>query len=176
MTPKQASSHRPPPQAIDFLSKGAGLRAVAIFEGAKGVLILLLELGVLALIHKDVGEVAEHVVRILHLNPDRRMASAIVDAASKLTDSKLWAIAAGGLIDAMVRFAVAYGLWNRRVWAEWFALMGGALYLPWEIYEVSERQTPVRWILLAGNVAIVLYMLSIRIRAARPVDDRMPVV
>ena len=165
-----------PPQAIDLRSKSAGLRAVAIFEGVKGVLILLLEFGVLELMHKDAGEVAEHAVRFLHLNPDRRMASALVDAAYKVTDAKLWAVAAAGLIDATVRFTVAYGLWHRLVWAEWFAMLGGALFLPWEIYGLVERQTPLRWILFLGNAAIVLYMLSIRIRATRGEPERMPVM
>ena len=171
-----SSPSQTPPQAIDLRSQSAGLRAVAIFEGAKGVLILLLEFGVLALIHKDVGEMAEHAVRFLHLNPDRRMGSALIDAGYKLTDAKLWAIGAAGLIDATVRFTVAYGLWHRLVWAEWFAMLGGALFLPWEIYGLVEQQTPLRWILFLGNMAIVLYMLSIRIRATRPEPERMPVM
>lgn len=162
---------RPPPQAVDLKSKSAGLRAIALFEGVKGGLILLLGLGVLTLIHKDVGDEAERIVRALHMDPSRRMASAIVNAAYSVSDAKLWAIAAAGIIDAAVRFTVAYGLWNRLVWAEWFALLGGALYLPWEIYEISEKRTPLRVSLLVINLVIVLYMLSIRIRASRRIAE-----
>ncbi len=71
-----------------------------------------------------------------------------------------------------VRFVEAWGLWHRRVWAEWFALLSGALYLPLEILKVAERADWERVAVLAINVAIVLYMLYIRVREAR----RPPVV
>ena len=173
MARKRRRKPRPAPQAIDTHSKSAGLRAVAIFEAFKGGIVLLLELGLLTLIHKDAGEVAEHFVRLLHLNPEKHMSQAIVSAASKLTDGKLWAIAAGGLAYATVRFVEAYGLWHRRVWAEWFALLSGCLYLPWEIYELAEKSTPLRAVILATNLAIVVYMLSIRMHASRAGGDEV---
>ncbi len=164
---------RPLPQAIDTHSKSAGLRAVALFEAFKGSIVLLLELGLLTLIHRDAGEVAEHLVRVLHLNPEKHMSQAIISAAYKLTDAKLWAIAAGGLAYATVRFVEAYGLWHRRVWAEWFALLSGCLYLPWEFYELAEKATPIRAMILGTNVIIVVYMLTIRIHASRAGGDEL---
>lgn len=158
---------RPVPQAIDTHSQPAALRAIAILEASKGTLVLLLELGLLTLVHKDIGEVAEHLVRMLHLNPDRQLSKAFIHAASQVTDRKLWAIAAAGLAYASVRYVEAYGLWNRRVWAEWFALLSGALYLPWELYEFGEKPTPIRAALLLGNLVIVIYMLMIRVQASR---------
>jgi uncharacterized membrane protein (DUF2068 family) len=166
--PRHPRRPRPAPQAIDERSRIGGLRAIAIFEAVKGSLVLLLEFGLLSLIHKDLGEVAEHAVHMLHMNPERHLSQAIIHAASEMTNARLWAIAAGGLAYAAVRFVEAYGLWNRRVWAEWFALLSGGLYLPWEIFEVAERTTPLRVIILTSNVIIVLYMLFVRIRASRP--------
>jgi uncharacterized membrane protein (DUF2068 family) len=165
---------RPAPQAVDTRSAKVGLRAVAIFEATKGGLVLLLEFGLLSLLHKDTVEMAEHAVHLLHLNPEHHLSHAIVNAASKLTDGRLWAIAAGGLAYATVRFVEAYGLWNRRVWAEWFALLSGALYLPWELFELAEKTTPVRIVVLVSNVIIVLYMLFVRVRASRSEPDLGP--
>jgi uncharacterized membrane protein (DUF2068 family) len=161
--------HRPhpPPEAIDTHSKTAGLRAIATLEAAKGLLVVLLEFGLLALIHRDAAEVAENIVHHLHLNPEHHFGHAIIHAASTLTDKRLWAIAIGGLAYAAVRFVEAYGLWHRRVWAEWFALLSGALYLPWEIYEFAEKITPIRTGILIVNLIIVGYMLVIRIGASR---------
>lgn len=158
---------RPVPQALDERSRAVGLRTVASFEALKGILVLLLEMGLLTLIHKNLGEVAENTVRHLHLNPERRLSHAFIEAASKLTDTRLWAVAIGGLVYAAVRFVEAYGLWNRRVWAEWFALLSGAMYLPWELYEFAEKATPIRATILLVNLAIVLYMVYIRFEAAR---------
>jgi hypothetical protein len=52
-------------------SRNAGLRIVALFEGAKGVLLLAAGFGLLSLIHDDVQKMAEELVRHFHLNPAR---------------------------------------------------------------------------------------------------------
>jgi len=62
-------------------------------------------------------------------------------------------------------------LWHRRVWAEWFALLSGTLYLPWEIYSVSMHPSILHYLVFAANLAIVLYMLYIRARACRSIFD-----
>lgn len=143
------------------------MRAIAIFEGVKGVLIVLLGLGLLSLLHKDVEEVAENFLFRLHISIQHKIGHAIVNAASKLTDGKLWGFAAAAMIDAAVRFVAAWGLWNRRVWAEWFVLLSGALYLPIEIMKLAERANWLHIAIFAANVAIVLYMLYIRLEALK---------
>jgi len=55
-----------PPGHIDHR---AGLRAVAVFELLKGLLVLLAGAGALSLIHQNVQGVAEQLVRRSHLNP-----------------------------------------------------------------------------------------------------------
>jgi uncharacterized membrane protein (DUF2068 family) len=142
-----------------------------VFEAFKGTMVLLLQLGLLALVHKDLPEVAEHLVRALHLNPDKPLSHAIVHAASTMTDARLWAIACAGLAYTAVRYIEAYGLWNRRVWAEWFALLSGGMYLPWEIFEFAQRATPLRAAVLVTNLIIVIYMLFIRVSASRRVGE-----
>jgi hypothetical protein len=42
---------------------------VAVFEAAKGVIVLALGCGVLDLIHKNLGDVAERVAEVLNVNP-----------------------------------------------------------------------------------------------------------
>ena len=76
-------------------------------------------------------------------------------------------MAAGAFMYALVRFIEAYGLWNARVWAEWFAILSGCLYLPWEIYEIMAHASPIRWVIFTGNMAILLYLVYGRIRAMR---------
>lgn len=165
---------RPPPQAIDHKSHVAGLRAVALFEAFKGVIVLLVEIGLLSLLHKDAGAIAESFVRHLHINPEQRFAHTLLHAAGNMTDARLWALAGGAAAYATVRFVEAYGLWHARVWAEWFALLSGTLYLPWELYELVDKRTPLRWAVLLANLAIIAYMLYVRIDACRPGEDCEP--
>ena len=162
--------HRPAPHAIDERTKPAGLRTIAVFEALKGVFVLAVGFGLLSLTHRDVGEAAEHRVRRLHIDPARHLSRIFIEAANRFNDAKIVAAALGALAYSTVRFVEAYGLWNRRVWAEWFALLSGCLYLPWEIYEVADRPTPFRFVVFTMNVIIVLYMVWIRWADTRPIE------
>src|SRR5437870_871150 len=99
-----------------------GVRMFAIFEAAKGALVLLVGLGVLSLLHRDVQAIAERLVRSSHLNPASRYPHIFLDATSRVTDARLWALAAAAGLYSAIRGIEAYGLWKERRWAEWFAL------------------------------------------------------
>ena len=161
--------HRPAPEALDLDTSTTALRAVATFEAVKGGVVLFLGLGLLSLLHRDAEEIAENLLVHLHIDPDHRMAQAMLRAAAKITDARLWAIAGGAVVYATVRLTEAWGLWYRRVWAEWFAMLSGALYLPFEIVKVIERPNLLHIGIFLGNVVIVLYMVYIRLRAYRVV-------
>lgn len=144
-----------------------GLRTVAIFEAAKGVVVLLLGFGVLALMHKNLDEVAERLTEILRINPEGRLSGFFLHAANRATEHTLWLLATGALVYSAVRFIEAYGLWHEREWAQWFALLSGALYLPGELYSLVRHPHPFKWVIVGGNVLIVLYMLMLRIAEQR---------
>lgn len=147
----------------NFLVRHLGLRGIAVFEAVKGLLALAAGFALLAMRHRDMEYVARHVLRTMHLNPDRRMFHELVEAAGKVTPHGIWLVVFGVIIYSIIRFAEAIGLWLEREWAEWFALISGSIYLPWEIYELARRQTWIRWAILAINIVIVLYLLWLRI-------------
>lgn len=160
-----APAHHLPP-AVDERSSAAGLRAVSMFEALKGIVVVIL--GVMLLfVHQDAADFAANLLFHLHIDPDRKLAQMLMSAAVRLSDARLWTIGAAAATYAVVRFTEAWGLWNRRVWAEWFALLSGALYLPWEVLKVAERADWERIGVLLINIVIILYMLEIRIRALR---------
>jgi uncharacterized membrane protein (DUF2068 family) len=154
------------PLAVDE-THDAGLRAIAIVEALKGVVVLLLAFGLLSLLHKDVEDVTENMLFHMHISPVHRFGEAVLRAASKMTDTRLWEITIGGVAYSLVRFIEAWGLWNRRVWAEWFALLSGAMYLPLEIAKLLEKPNGLHLTIFATNVMIVLYMLYVRLDALR---------
>jgi uncharacterized membrane protein (DUF2068 family) len=154
------------PRSIDERASRVGLRAVAAFEASKGLLVVTL-LILLFAVHSRIEDYAEDLLFHLHVDFDQHFAQRFLNGASRLSDSPLWTVGIGATIYAAVRFIEAWGLWNRRVWAEWFALLSGAIYLPYELLKVAERATWEHVGVLATNVVIVLYMLIIRIRASR---------
>lgn len=133
-------------------------RAIAIFEAAKGALVLFAGLGLLSLINRDVQELAERFVRHSHLNPASHYPRIFLDAASRVTNTHLWLLAGAAALYAVVRFVEAYGLWLERRWAEWFALLAGGLYVPVEIYELIRHASWVKVAVLTTNLGIVAYM------------------
>ncbi|PYQ15816.1 MAG: DUF2127 domain-containing protein [Acidobacteria bacterium] len=152
----------------------AGVRAVAVFEAVKGLLVVAAGLGLLSLLHRDVQHAAESIVRHLHLNPARHYPRVFIQAASQMSSTRLWLLAGGAFAYAAVRFVEAYGLWHLRPWAEWFAILAGGVYLPVEAYELLGRATVVRAAILLGNTAIVVYLLYVRWSAAERERRPMP--
>jgi uncharacterized membrane protein (DUF2068 family) len=152
-----------PPAAVDERTSAAALRAIATLEALKGIVVLLLGLA-LIFVHRHVEDFTESLLFHLHIDTNRRIGHALMSAASKVSDARLLTILLAATSYALVRFVEGWGLWHRRVWAEWFALLSGTLYLPWEIIRIAERADWERITVLAVNIVIILYMLVIRLR------------
>jgi uncharacterized membrane protein (DUF2068 family) len=144
-----------------------GIRVIAVFEASKGVLVLSAGLGVLSLLHQDLQATAERLVRHSHLNPARHYPRIFIEAASHMNDSRLRSLAALAFLYAAVRFIEAYGLWQMRVWAEWFAVIAGSLFLPVEVYEMFRRATWMRGIVFLTNLFIVAYLVYVLVSNRR---------
>jgi uncharacterized membrane protein (DUF2068 family) len=146
------------------------VRTVALFEAAKGAIVLLAGIGVLSLIHHDAQRLAEQLVGHLHLNPAKRYPRIFIDAAANLTDARLWVLATLAAAYALVRFVEAYGLWRERRWAEWFAAVSGGIYIPFELYELFQGATWLSLGALVVNVFIVGLMTH-ALRRSHSVDS-----
>lgn len=142
--------------------RAGGVRAIALFEGLKGALVLLAGFGLLSLLHRDLQTMAEDLVRHSHLNPAHHYPRVFIEAAAHTNDARLRSLAALAFLYASVRFVEAYGLWRTRVWAEWFAILSGALYVPIEVYELCKRPTWLRAAILLTNLLIVSYLVWLR--------------
>jgi uncharacterized membrane protein (DUF2068 family) len=146
--------------------KKEGLHIVAIFEATKGLIILLVGFGLLRYVHRDLHLAAEQLVRHFHLNPASQYPGIFLDLLDHVTDAQLWLLALSALAYAVVRFVEAYGLWQKRRWAEWFGLLTGGIYVPIELFEIAHGVTWPKAVLLAVNAGIVAY-LSIIVYQAR---------
>jgi uncharacterized membrane protein (DUF2068 family) len=145
----------------------AVVKTVAIFEAAKGILLLLVGIGALSLVHHDIRLIASALVGRLHLNPTHGFSGSFVEAASQLTDARLWLIASMGFLYALFRFIEAYGLWCGKAWAEWLAVITGGLFVPLEIYEFIEKRTWVRASTVIINLAVVAAIAGVLIKNRR---------
>ncbi len=86
---------------------------------------------------------------------------------SSLIDTRLWSLAGLALLYSTIRFVEAYGLWRQKTWAEWLALAGGCIYLPFEVYEIYAKVTVVRVSALVFNLLIVMLMTGVLVQKRR---------
>ncbi|MCK5817834.1 MAG: DUF2127 domain-containing protein [Psychromonas sp.] len=138
-----------------------GLKAIAALEASKGVIAILVAFGLHVLAGKNLQHVAELIVSYAHLNPASHFPSIFIHAASTFSDSKTNLLAIGAFAYSLIRLVEAYGLWNELVWTEWFALLSGAIYLPFEIYEVIFHTGFLAVGALLINIIVVWYMSRI---------------
>jgi uncharacterized membrane protein (DUF2068 family) len=144
-----------------------GIRTVAAIEAAKGLVVLLAGFGLFSLLHRDVQQFAETLVRHAHLNPASHTPRVFIEYAARLNDTRLQQLAAAALAYSAVRLVEAYGLWFERMWGEGFAAASGAIYLPFELRELIHRPSLLSACLLLVNLGVVLFMVySLRRRMA----------
>ena len=134
-----------------------GLRAIATFEASKGALALLAGCGLLLLWNADAQALGESFARHLHLNPGRLHAGVIGNAVQTAGAHLRW-IALGSVVYAGVRFTEAYGLWRERTWAEWFGVVSGLVYVPFDVLEIARRPGAPSFAMLALNLLIVGFL------------------
>jgi len=136
-----------------------GLRTIALVEGAKGVLVLALGLSLLSLLHRDVEQLAEQLIRLSHLNPAGHCCQIFIQTASVVSARFLWMLAIAAFLYACLRFVEAYGLWHMRAWVTWLGIITGGAYLPIEVYQLFHRVTAPRIGLLCVNLIVVGYLI-----------------
>jgi uncharacterized membrane protein (DUF2068 family) len=149
------------------MPRSKAIQAVAFFEALKGVAVLLAGSGLLSLVHTDIYAVAATLVEHAHLNPAARYPQIFLDAASRLNDTSLVLLAVGAALYSLVRLIEAYGLFFERSWAEVLAALSGAIYVPFEVYELARRPTWYAAALLILNVAVVAIMAHALVQRRR---------
>jgi len=156
-----------PHPRIDDPGHIRGVRTVATVEFAKGFVVLLAGLGVFSMRHKDIWGVAESFLEFVHANPHHHFVGIFIDLVYRISDVRLWKIVVVAFVYVILRFIESYGLWYVRPWAEWMTIASGAIYIPFEVADLVRRPDWIRLLIIAINVGIVLYMVMLRLEAAK---------
>jgi uncharacterized membrane protein (DUF2068 family) len=150
-------------------ARTATLRTVAAFEAAKGLVVIVAGLGLLALVHRDAQAIAERLITHLHLDPASRVPRVLLHVATSATPARLQLLAAGALVYAAMRLVEAVGLWRGRRWAAWFGAATGVVYLPFEVWAlVREPGWEPLAALLVNLVVVIVLAAQLRRRDVRP--------
>jgi uncharacterized membrane protein (DUF2068 family) len=135
-----------------------GLRWIALLEGAKGLLVIAAVAGFLNLRHTDLHEWVDTFLRQHGLNPEHHYTRVAIDALARASHYHTRQIVALGCLYSLVRFIEAYGLWYARHWAEWFAALSAAIYLPFELHHFMVKPSLFTAGIILFNLALVTYL------------------
>jgi uncharacterized membrane protein (DUF2068 family) len=142
------------------------LLLIALFKLIKGLLLVVVGIGTLKLLHRDLADTVMHWVDVLRVDPDNRFIHAALARVLSVSPKQLKLTSAGTFVYAALLLTEGTGLLLRRRWAEYFTIITTGGLIPLEVYEISRHLTAAKIVVLAFNVAIVVYLVAhIRRRA-----------
>ena len=134
------------------------LKAIATFEGLKGLAAIASGLGLLSLLHHDIRHLALEMVGHFGLSPKQHFPSVFlhyVDVLNSTPVSTLMLLLCGY---AALRLAEAYALWRERAWGALLGVLSGGIYIPFEWRHLLHRPGIISAAVLAANVLIVVFL------------------
>lgn len=141
-------------------SHHAGLAVIAVFKVVKGLMLLLLGLGLLKLVHAEIATLLSLLIEALHLNADSRLIHALVLKVDALQPHTVLLAGLVSLGYAGMLLVEGVGLWLELTWAAYLTVVSTSLLLPFELYEVVEQVSVLRVSVLLLNLVIVFYLVS----------------
>jgi uncharacterized membrane protein (DUF2068 family) len=134
---------------------------IAAFKLAQALLFIIIGLGALRLVGKDLGDILLKLAYHMRFNPESRFVNFLLDHAEFVTDRVLRRFSIGLFAYAALGMTEGIGLYLEKGWAEYMTLVITASFLPWEIYEVFRHATAVHAGLLVVNMLVFFYLLKV---------------
>ncbi len=144
------------------------MRLLAAERGIRGIGLLLLAV-VVFIFRKSKGDLKASFNSELPLlrpladqigwNIDSSKIVRGIDSAFSLSEQTLIWIAVGLILYGVLEFIEAVGLWMMKRWGEYFAVVATGIFLPLEIYDLTDKVTVLRVLLFAVNVAAVVWLI-----------------
>jgi uncharacterized membrane protein (DUF2068 family) len=83
-----------------------------------------------------------------------------------LSRSKIGALGLVALFYAALFATEGVGLWREKRWAEYLTVIATGSLIPFEVWEIFHRPSPIKFATFVGNVAVVIYLIY-RLRRPR---------
>jgi uncharacterized membrane protein (DUF2068 family) len=144
------------------------MRALAVERVFRTVIFTLVAVGVFAVrgTHGRLQTAFENELPLIRplanqigWNPDNSKLLRHIDQAFSLSETTLTWVGIALLGYAAIELVEAIGLWLVTRWGEYFAVIATSVFLPLEIYEITEKVTAFRAIALVINIAAVVWLL-----------------
>lgn len=134
------------------------LYLIAAFKLLKGLLLLAVAIGVLRLLREGAAAEVYRWADSFRVDPGNRFVRRLLVRLAGLNEKTLRELSLGTFLYAALFLTEGTGLFLRQRWAEYLTTIVTASFIPLEVYELARRPTVARGIVLALNVAVVIYL------------------
>jgi len=132
---------------------------IAAFKLFKGVLLLAVGIGALKLLHKDVAEQVARGLDVLQVDPGNRYIHRLLEKLAFLDSRKLKELSVGTFFYSALMLTEGVGLSLGQGWAKYFTIIATSSLIPLELYELVNRVSLAKEIVLLINIAVVVYLV-----------------
>jgi uncharacterized membrane protein (DUF2068 family) len=131
---------------------------IAAFKLFKGIVLLVVGIGALKLIHKDLAMEVDRWADIFRVDPDNYYIHRFLAKVTALDNKKLKELSIGTFFYSALLLTEGTGLLFETVWAEYFTVITTSSFIPLEIYELARRISVAKIVVLLLNIAVVAYL------------------
>jgi uncharacterized membrane protein (DUF2068 family) len=136
-----------------------GFRVIGFLKVASGLLAVVLGLVIVRFIRHDPGQSIERWSAHWGLDPHNHFINLIISTLTGIDRTRLRAIQAGTIFYAILHLIEGIGLILERDWAGYLVVIATGSLVPFEIYEIVQKQSLPRIAVLIVNLAIVVYLV-----------------
>ncbi len=135
------------------------LVVIGVLKLFKALLFILLGVGALRLLHKDLVDSLSHLIQALRFDPENHFVNLVLEKVALINPHRLREISIGIFCYAALDIIEGVGLALEKTWAEYLTLILTASFLPWEIFEIMRHITWLKVVLLLLNILVVVYLV-----------------
>lgn len=136
------------------------IHLISAIKVGKAIILTLVAAKLLSLFGRDVHSVFADFVTRHGIDLGNRFVQSTMEKLAGVGNSQLVEFSVVSLVYALLLFVEGIGLWLQKHWAEYLTSISTALLIPLEAYELFEKFTWVRIVLLIVNIFIVWYLIT----------------
>ena len=134
------------------------LYLIAAFKLFKGLFLLVVAIAVLKLGPQGITTEVYRWADGFRVDPGSRFLRRLLVAVSTFNEKTLRELSVGTFVYSALFLTEGTGLAFAKRWAEYLTTIVTGSFIPLEVYELARRPTFARGIVLALNVAVVVYL------------------
>jgi len=126
----------------------------------KGIILIIVGVKLLSLLNRNVAEWFADFVARHNIDAENKYVHSLMEKLVGVNRNQLMAISGGAFLYSGLQLTEGIGLWYEKRWAELLTVIATALLIPLELYELYERFTWVRILVLIVNLFVVWYLAT----------------